>query len=101
MYACEIWGIKLLGIDPAMPFHMPSRLRVHPLLKTFAGAEIHYIHNIHMVPASGGRHVSLVTYSNWLSQLVSFCDKIQAPALDLADVGMTLFGSLNHNVLLV
>jgi hypothetical protein len=121
MYACEIWGTKLLGIDPAQPFGSHVDSVTTPFYKNLLGLKsststwclhreigmypwqlicfrqmLRFVNKLRGMPETTLARMALCDavaeyrdkqHNNWFAQLVSFCDKIQAPAVDLAGVG--------------
>jgi hypothetical protein len=115
MYACEIWGTKLLGLDPRDPFGsqvdgvstpfyrnllgvksststwcLHREVGMYPWQLTCFRQMIRFVNKLRCMPVTTLARMALCDaiadfhdnqHNNWFAQLVSFCDKIQAPVL--------------------
>lgn len=121
MYACEIWGTKLLALDPTKPFASQVDGVSTPFYKNLLGLKsgtstwclhrevgmypwqlmcfrqmLRFVNKLRCMPETTLARMALCDaiadfrdkqHNNWFAQLVSFCDKIHAPAVEFAGVG--------------
>ena len=115
MYACEIWGTKLLALDPKDPFHSQVDGVSIPFYRNLLGLKsstsiwclhrelgmypwqlicfrqmLRFVNKLRCMPDSTLARMALCDaiadyrdhqHNNWFAQLLSFCEKIQAPVL--------------------
>jgi hypothetical protein len=116
-YACEIWGTKLLGLDPTQPFTSQVEGVSTPFYRNLLGVKsstslwclhrevgmypwqlicfrqmLRFVNKLRCMPETTLARMALCDaigdyrnnqHNNWFAQLVSFCEKIHAPVLDL------------------
>jgi hypothetical protein len=121
MYACEIWGTRLLGLDPADPFASHVDGVSTPFYRNLLGLKsgtstwclhrevgmypwqlicfrqmIRFVNKLRGMPDTTLARMALCDsiadcrdhhHNNWFAQLMSFCDKIQAPVLNVQGTG--------------
>ena len=118
MHACEIWGTKLLALDPKSPFQsqvdgvstsfyrnllslksststwcLHREVGMYPGQLTCFRQMLRFVNKLRCMPDTTLARMALCDaiadyrnhqHNNWFAQLLSFCDKIQAPLpLDL------------------
>lgn len=115
MYACEIWGTKLLALDPKEPFQSQVDGVSTPFYRNLLGLKsstslwclhrelgmypwqlfcfrqmLRFVNKLRSMPDTTLARMALCDaivdyrdhqHNNWFGQLLSFCDRIQAPVL--------------------
>jgi Reverse transcriptase (RNA-dependent DNA polymerase) len=125
LYACEIWGTKLLALDPRKPFQsqvdgvstpfyrnllslksststwcLHREVGMYPWQLSCFRQMLRFVNKLRHMPDTTLARMALCDaiadhrdyqHNNWFAQLMSFCDKIQAPVLlDLDGVHTTI-----------